>query len=248
MIKFFRKIRQKMLTENKFSKYLLYAIGEIILVVIGIMMALTINEWKNEKRIQSEEKVTLQKLAQDLKSDNGRYLENIDFYTKRNDYLVGAKNIIIKKSLLSDNEIKEVMYYGGAEHRDLNPRKTTYNEMLNSGRIYNLSNNSLVNRILEYYQYLEESIYQHREGRKEFRALFYGPDFTDFWFWKTENDRFPFAKKFFSDRDSPAYRKLKQSAGWSISINNYLLTNNKELLEMNKTLIEQINLELELKK
>ena len=237
-----------MLTENKFSKYLLYAIGEIILVVIGIMMALTINEWKNEKRIQSEEKVTLQKLAQDLKSDNGRYLENIDFYTKRNDYLVGAKNIIIKKSLLSDNEIKEVMYYGGAEHRDLNPRKTTYNEMLNSGRIYNLSNNSLVNRILEYYQYLEESIYQHREGRKEFRALFYGPDFTDFWFWKTENDRFPFAKKFFSDRDSPAYRKLKQSAGWSISINNYLLTNNKELLEMNKTLIEQINLELELKK
>ena len=52
MIKFFRKIRQNLLTENKFSKYLIYAIGEIILVVIGIMMALSINEWKNEKRIQ----------------------------------------------------------------------------------------------------------------------------------------------------------------------------------------------------
>jgi hypothetical protein len=248
MIKFFRKIRQKLLSENKFSKYLIYAIGEIILVVIGIMMALTINEWKNEKRIQSEEKATLQKLTQDLKSDNGRYLKNIEFYTKRNDYLVGAKNIIIKTSLLSDNEIKEVMSYGGAVHKDLNPRKTTYNEMLNSGRIYNLSNDSLVNSILEYYQYLDESIYQHREGRKEFRALFFGPDFTDFWFWKTEDDRFPFAKKFFSDRDSPAYRKLKQSAGWSIAINNNLLTNNKQLLEMNENLIEQINLELEYKK
>jgi len=45
MIKFFRKIRQKMLTENKFSKYLLYAIGEIILVVIGILIALSINNW-----------------------------------------------------------------------------------------------------------------------------------------------------------------------------------------------------------
>jgi len=43
MIKFFRKIRQKMLTENKFSKYLLYAIGEITLVVIGILIALSVN-------------------------------------------------------------------------------------------------------------------------------------------------------------------------------------------------------------
>jgi len=53
MIKFFRKIRQKLLTENKFSKYLLYATGEIILVVIGILIALSINNW-NEKRIETE--------------------------------------------------------------------------------------------------------------------------------------------------------------------------------------------------
>ena len=43
MLKFFRKIRQKMLTESKFGKYLLYAVGEIILVVIGILIALQIN-------------------------------------------------------------------------------------------------------------------------------------------------------------------------------------------------------------
>mgnify|MGYP001591841413 CR=1 FL=1 len=49
MIKFFRRIRQGLLSENKFSKYLLYAIGEIILVVIGILIALQINNW-NEKR------------------------------------------------------------------------------------------------------------------------------------------------------------------------------------------------------
>jgi len=54
MIKFFRKIRQKMLIENKFSKYLLYAIGEIVLVVIGILIALQINNW-NE--IQKKEKL-----------------------------------------------------------------------------------------------------------------------------------------------------------------------------------------------
>ncbi len=54
MIKFFRKIRQKMLTENKFGKYLIYAIGEIILVVIGILIALQINNWNTNKANEKE--------------------------------------------------------------------------------------------------------------------------------------------------------------------------------------------------
>ena len=49
MIKFFREIRQKKLTENKFGKYLTYAVGELILVVFGILIALSINNW-NETR------------------------------------------------------------------------------------------------------------------------------------------------------------------------------------------------------
>ena len=54
MIKFFRRIRQKSLSENKFSKYLIYAIGEIILVVIGILVALQINNWNNDKSNKKE--------------------------------------------------------------------------------------------------------------------------------------------------------------------------------------------------
>ena len=140
------------------------------------------------------------------------------------------------------------MYFPGAIHKDLNPRKTTYNEMLNSGRIYNLSNDSLVDKIIEYYQFLDESTYENKEQRKEFRALFYGPDFTDFWFWKADENPFPYAKVFFEDNDSPSYRKLKQSAGWSISINNKLLKNNNDLIKMNGELIELINSDLENKK
>lgn len=52
MIKFFRKIRQRLLTENKFSKYLIYAIGEILLVVIGILIALQINNWNESQKEQ----------------------------------------------------------------------------------------------------------------------------------------------------------------------------------------------------
>jgi len=52
MIKFFRRIRKRLLTENKFSKYLIYAIGEIALVMIGILLALQVNNW-NENRKDS---------------------------------------------------------------------------------------------------------------------------------------------------------------------------------------------------
>ncbi|MFL0352829.1 DUF6090 family protein [Xanthomarina sp. GH4-25] len=58
MIKFFRKIRQNLVSENKFSKYLIYAIGEIILVVIGILIALQINNW-NENLKQDKEEITI---------------------------------------------------------------------------------------------------------------------------------------------------------------------------------------------
>jgi uncharacterized membrane protein YgaE (UPF0421/DUF939 family) len=59
MIKFFRKIRKRMLTENRFSKYLIYAIGEIVLVMIGILLALQINNWNEHRKDQIKEQVIL---------------------------------------------------------------------------------------------------------------------------------------------------------------------------------------------
>jgi hypothetical protein len=66
MIPFFRKIRQKLLGENRVSKYLLYAIGEIVLVVIGILIALSINNWKNYQDDRVEEQVLLRNLKQEF--------------------------------------------------------------------------------------------------------------------------------------------------------------------------------------
>ena len=66
MIKFFRKIRQNLLSENKFSKYLLYAIGEIILVFIGIAMALQFNNWNEAKKTREKEQQVLTEIISDL--------------------------------------------------------------------------------------------------------------------------------------------------------------------------------------
>ncbi|NNK80042.1 MAG: hypothetical protein HKO93_00970 [Flavobacteriales bacterium] len=69
MIKFFRKIRQRLLSESKFSKYLLYAIGEIILVVIGILIALQINNLNETQKDRGKEQVILHQLKEDYTAD-----------------------------------------------------------------------------------------------------------------------------------------------------------------------------------
>ena len=66
MIKFFRKIRQNLLMENKTGKYLKYAIGEIMLVVIGILIALQINNWNDTRKLQKQEIQILNELKSDL--------------------------------------------------------------------------------------------------------------------------------------------------------------------------------------
>ncbi len=74
MIKFFRKIRHKLVSENKFSQYLIYAIGEITLVVIGILIALSINNWNQERSERRMEQAYIQSLIEDAKTD----LVNLD--------------------------------------------------------------------------------------------------------------------------------------------------------------------------
>lgn len=69
MLRFFRQIRQQLLTDNKFSKYLLYAIGEIVLVVIGILIALQIDNWNDERNARKSEQQLLISLSEDFGSN-----------------------------------------------------------------------------------------------------------------------------------------------------------------------------------
>jgi uncharacterized membrane-anchored protein YhcB (DUF1043 family) len=90
MIKFFRKIRQKLLSENKFSKYLIYAIGEIILVVIGILIALQINNWNESRKQAKNEKEFIISLKKDLKQDKAF----IEMVIEHNEPRAGAYEIL----------------------------------------------------------------------------------------------------------------------------------------------------------
>lgn len=80
MIKFFRKIRQNLILENKTSKYFKYAIGEIILVVIGILIALSINNW-NEKRLKQEQLISVyERIVVDIDNDVQQMSQTLEYY------------------------------------------------------------------------------------------------------------------------------------------------------------------------
>ncbi|MCK5401792.1 MAG: hypothetical protein KAJ28_09165 [Flavobacteriaceae bacterium] len=69
MIKFFRKIRYQLLGEGKTGKYLKYAVGEIVLVVIGILIALSINNWNEDRKAIIKEKSYIRSIYHDIKDD-----------------------------------------------------------------------------------------------------------------------------------------------------------------------------------
>jgi type II secretory pathway pseudopilin PulG len=90
MINFFRKIRENMIKENRVSKYILYAIGEIVLVVIGILIALSINNWNEQKKTEEKTKSSLLALRNDLILDTlliNKNLPEIKFQLQLNESL-----------------------------------------------------------------------------------------------------------------------------------------------------------------
>jgi hypothetical protein len=86
MIKFFRKIRQNLLSEGKTTKYLKYAIGEIILVVIGTLIALRINNWNESQKEQAQEQELLSQLQSEFQSN----LEQLDQKTDLRNQMITA--------------------------------------------------------------------------------------------------------------------------------------------------------------
>ena len=145
MIKFFRKIRQKLLSENKFSKYLIYAVGEIILVVIGILIALQVSNW-NKKRIDSDsEKEALFDLKTEIQS-NIKELEII--IAEHEKSLVAGeeiKSMIIdtkKLNNISNDSLKTILIMMNYNYT-YDPKLGILNSVINSGKINLIQNKEI---------------------------------------------------------------------------------------------------------
>jgi hypothetical protein len=168
MIKFFRKIRQNLIMENKTSKYFKYAIGEIVLVVIGILIALQINNWNEDRKIKVNEQAYLTNMIKDVKEDiafNGRnilsrYDKKVEALQQGKAYYQGTYQI--QDTLVFLNELGYGAVFGNVIWAF---KKTTYNQLLNTGDFKAIANDSLRESILNYYNLLN-TIEESSEGKK----------------------------------------------------------------------------------
>lgn len=144
MIKFFRHIRHSLINQNKMGKYFKYAIGEIILVVIGILIALSINNW-NEKNKQEKVEISyLKRLANDLEKDKILWKNTHD---SRKQKVSIIQNVIA----LNFNERKDTIGFQNLAANmkialtwtEINPNQNTFSEMLSSGNLDIIKNDSI---------------------------------------------------------------------------------------------------------
>ncbi len=153
MIKFFRKIRLKLLAENKLSKYLLYAIGEIILVVIGILIALQINNWNEERKSLHHEALYLTRLLSESKQDMNTFSGYIKDLEKGKETVVnfsGAlKSDIINDSLLIQFAHEYFKY--GSIFPIFSSSNSTFEDLSSTGNLKVITNTNLRDNVVQHY-------------------------------------------------------------------------------------------------
>lgn len=157
MIKFFRKIRQNMIKENKTSKYLLYALGEIILVVIGILIALQINNWNNESANKRDEQRIVKNLNLEFKKNKISVQEYIKHH---NNILSSAKDIMNligePKEVLNKHNLDSLLSEA-LDYRIYKPSQTVVLDIISSGKLNLISSDSLRLQLFEWSSKLEEN-------------------------------------------------------------------------------------------
>ena len=152
MIKFFRKIRYDLMEKNKTGKYFKYAIGEIILVVIGILIALQINTYYENKKKLSEEIQTLTSLKNALKKDSSFIKRFAPFYKD-----IKTSMDIVSNYLDSDITYQDSLssHFGNMLWNGILESQKSEFESLKSRDIKLISNEELRSKIIEYYSGVE---------------------------------------------------------------------------------------------
>jgi len=253
MIKFFRKIRQNLLSENKFSKYLIYAIGEIILVVIGILIALQINN-NNELYKQRAKEVQFLK---NLKSDLIFEESELERYIGIRESIVNSAQTALEH--FNGKRVENIQMFNYHTFnvgiwQEFQRNNNTFVELLNSGNFTIISNDSIKNGLLNL-DLIHKQIISYREHlRNDMEHYFYDP-----WFKTVDLD--PLAKSFlFYDSKKEFDNNIKLSRqeldrllndtvfknGFVLSVftNSLIIDDYKRMMELNKQIIELIKEEI----
>ena len=172
MINFFRKIRHKLLSENKVSKYLLYAVGEIMLVVVGILIALQINNWNEVEKSKNLEIEILKEIKSSLENDLEDLLFNLNYESVK----LASQNVIIDwiEKDLTYNDSLSTHFANNTYVTYFNDNTGAYHTLKQIG-IRIINNDSLRRQISELYDidYQEYNMYniEHSKSNDQLNAF-----------------------------------------------------------------------------
>jgi len=171
MIKLFRNIRKKLAAENKFMVYSRYAIGEIVLVVIGILIALQINNWNQDRLSSIEERNIYKNLSTEFKTN--RIQLQVDITQNNNSMsagkilmnLIGSDETALKAVNL-DSLIFQFFESGG-----INFSENTILELIQSGKMQYIKNDTIKNLIFEWTQRKESVVFTYNQKQRVINLL-----------------------------------------------------------------------------
>ena len=178
MIKFYRKIRFNLMETGKTGKYFKYAIGEIILVVVGILIALQINNWnENVKKLQ-QEKIYYCKIKEDLESDKININRSLESLNKR---ISSAKRAL--NNLYDGVDDKSVIledYLSAIRSIKFLPSKLAIRDIVSSGKLENLKNATLKDVIIRHYSDLDGALNRIFANTEDASKYVYQYNLSDF--------------------------------------------------------------------
>lgn len=157
MLRIFRRLRQKLISEQRMSKYLLYAIGEILLVVIGILIALQVNNWNEVRKLRNKNSENLFSLSQELKSNKeviGVNIEKVRNQIRTGLNMMDSLNTgVVPRHQWDAYLLDKVGSLGPLRLQPLTT--TTLDEMINTGSYSTIVSDSIKNHVLAYNGKLE---------------------------------------------------------------------------------------------
>ncbi|MBR9921739.1 MAG: hypothetical protein GYB31_12945 [Bacteroidetes bacterium] len=143
MLKIFRKVRQKFIAERKFSNYLLYALGEIILVVAGILIALAINNANENRVLRQKEQVYLAGLQNEFETSRQKLAELIRVNRESYEAASSIVESIDSKTTPDEADFSSLLYKTLAYDISFNPNNSLLLEMISSGSLKDINNTRL---------------------------------------------------------------------------------------------------------
>ena len=152
MIKFFRNIRKNLLTEGKTTKYFKYAVGEIILVVIGILIALQINNWNENKRYKKEIRTKIQAVLLDMRQNDLQIKAILKDLTEQNQVAEYIIPIMESESKVIQDSLRFIMDFNSFTTTPIfTQRNNTWDYLSTNGMMSDLNDQELVNLLQNFY-------------------------------------------------------------------------------------------------